>query len=83
MNRQTVNFDYEYLGRDFPVTATFTRYCETPASDGPYDADWELEDVEVIGEDGFCCWGEMQCIKVGDSETFGDLIEAQALEEME
>ena len=48
----TVDFTYHRLGQEWDVTAKFKRAHDTPSFDGPYDDEWELDEIEAVCEDG-------------------------------
>jgi len=58
MITQTASFTFHYAGASWDVNATFSRFSETMSAD--YDAEWQMDDIEVIGNDGIDCHGEFK-----------------------
>ena len=86
MLTQNVNFTFNHIGATWEVEANFSRFSDTPSADG--DSEWQLDDIEVIGNDGMDWHGEMQQVFVRkfastDMITLASLIEDKAREELE
>lgn len=86
MITQKVNFTFNHIGASWEVEANFSRFSKTPSADG--DSEWQIDDIEVFGNDGIDCHGELQHAFVRkwastDMVTLASLIENKAKEELE
>jgi len=86
MITQNVSFTFNHVGATWEVEANFSRFSDTPSADG--DNEWELDDIEVIGDDGMDWHGELQEVFVRkfastDQISLTTMIEDKAREELE
>ena len=47
MNTAQTAIDYDLGGATYDVVGNFSRHYSTPDFTGPYDADWQLDDMEI------------------------------------
>jgi len=86
MIKQEVSFTFSHIGATWEVEANFSRFSETPSADG--DNEWQIDDIEVVGDDGMDWHGEMKEVFVRkfastDMVTLASLIEDEAREKLE
>lgn len=86
MIMQNVSFTFNHIGAAWEVEANFSRFSDTPSADG--DNEWQIDDIEVIGDDGMDWHGELKEVfvrKFASTEmiSLASLIEDKAWEELE
>jgi len=86
MITQNTSFTFNHIGATWEVEVNFSRFSETPSADG--DNEWQIDDIEVVGDDGMDWHGEMQQVFVRkfastDMVSLASLIEDKAREELE
>lgn len=90
-NKSYAQFTHTHLGTEYEVRATFSRGAETADFNSPHEADWEQDDIEIVGPDGEDWSGEMETFfsvyvpEVGDPKyvsVYANICE-QAHEKME
>lgn len=85
MITQNVSFTFNHIGASWEVEANFSRFSATPSED--YDSEWQMDDIEVTGDDGMDWHGELQQVfirKFASTEmiSLASLIEDKAQEEL-
>ncbi len=86
MITQQINFTFSHIGATWEINATFSRFSATPSAD--YDGEWQMDDIEVIGDDGLDWHGELKEVyirKFASTEmiSIASLIKDKAREELE
>ena len=86
MITQNISFTFNYAGASWEVEANFSRFSETPSAD--CDSEWQMDDIEVIGNDGMDCHGELKEVFIRkfastDMRSLASMIEDDAREELE
>ena len=65
----TVDFIYTHLGSEYHVDVTFQRDFQANCKDGPHDNEWTIRDIDVVGPDGNCWYGEFRGLYTRKTNT--------------